>query len=197
MELKAIEFPYNTEVISEEAFKAHIILYKGYVSTVNNTDSDFKDGEPKTGRSKASMLKGMKHDSQYSLNGIILHEEYFRNMTKKKCVPGEKTVKLIEKCFGTMEKFVSCFTEAAAAAKGWCVLAYEQRSGDLRILLLDLHDTGVVFMACPLLVLDMYEHAYYLDYKTDKKKYIETFMNNINWDIVEMRADYVYSHAMK
>ena len=197
MDSKAIEFPYNTEVISEEAFKEHMKLYEGYVTKVNNIDGDFKGGEPKSGRSRDSMLKGMKRDEQYSLNGIILHEEYFRNMTTKKNVPGEKTRKLIEKYFGTMEKFISCFIENAAAAQGWCVLAYEQRTCKLRILMLDAHDTGVVFMACPLLVLDLYEHAYYFDYKTDKKKYIEAFMNNINWDIVEMRADYVYSHAMK
>jgi len=184
MEISAVNFSYDSKAISKEAFESHMILYRGYVSKINDISRAIASGES----AGPFAYRGMMTDETLSLNGVILHEEYFRGMSAEKSEPGEKTALIINRFFGAYDDFLSAFKECANAARGWGVLAYDQRTKSARIFLQDAHDAGVVTTAYPLLVIDVYEHAYYLDYKTDKKKYVDAFMDGINWRTVEKRA---------
>ncbi len=73
------------------------------------------------------------------------------------------------------------------AARGWTVLAYDTRDNGLHNILLDAHNVGVISSWTPLLVLDVYEHAYYIDFGTAKKAYIDAFIKNIDWQVVNTR----------
>jgi len=194
MDIKPIKFAYDTKAVSEEAFRQHMVLYGSYADSLNACDPlIYGRGESRGASPKAesAMFRGLKSGETASLNGLILHEEYFRGMTAEPGSPGAKTLGLLNAEFGGLESFISKFAECAEAARGWCVLAWEQRTKKMRILMQDAHEWGVVTSAFPLLVLDMYEHAYYLDYKTDKRKYIGAFIGSVNWAAVEKRVERV------
>ena len=123
----------------------------------------------------------------FALDGVILHELYFENMTNAGKI-GAATERTLVKFFGSVEAWEKDFRACAASARGWCVTVYEQRSGTVRNILQDTHNTGVVVGAYPLIVLDVYEHAYFFDYKTDKAAYIDAFLKAVDWACVEKRA---------
>jgi Fe-Mn family superoxide dismutase len=108
-------------------------------------------------------------------------------MCATKTAPGAKTTEMLDDSFGGYEKWSADFTACCKSARGWCVLAYEQRTNTYRNLLQDAHDDGVIYMAYPLLVMDMYEHAYFIDYHANKEEYIENFLASIDWNVVEKR----------
>ena len=181
--IEPINFSYNTNAVSKETFDQHILLYNGYVKKTNTISSElYKKG---AAPSDENEFRGLKTGETYCLDGVILHEEYFRGMTTAKTAPMEKTKELLNQCFGSCDDFISALKTCAAAARGWCVAAYDQRTKSLRLFMQDTHDTGVVAAAFPILVLDVYEHAYYLDYKTNKGKYIDAYVESIDWRRVE------------
>ncbi|MCL2461267.1 MAG: superoxide dismutase [Defluviitaleaceae bacterium] len=183
------DFPYATSVVSKRFYDEHLKLYKGYVEKINQI-SDELAKNPKYAEANAawSHFRGLKNGETYSMDGVILHELYFQNMGHKKQEPGPRTMKLICGRYGTYEKWCEDMTASAKAARGWVVFAYEQRSRGCLNIVQDAHDAGVLWTAYPLLILDMYEHAYYGDYGADKGKYIANFLDSVNWDVVEARA---------
>ena len=190
MEIKAKHFKHNTMAVSAEQFADHMKLYNGYITKVNQITSELtKDPDTTDANATYSRYRCLKKGETFSLDGVILHELYFQNMCNSQKVPSVKTTEMLNKFFGGYEKWRIDFTACCESARGWCVLSYEQRTNTYRNLLQDAHDDGVVYMAYPLLVMDMYEHAYFLDYATNKEEYIKNFIASIDWDIVEKRID--------
>ena len=189
MEIHAIDFVYDTAVISKKQFDEHIKLYKGYVDKVNAITSQLaSDGDRPAANATYSLYRGLKKGETYALDGVLLHELYFQNLSDGKTPMGKETTALLEKQFGSVENWMDDCKACSLSARGWCVLAYEQRTETFRNLLFDLHDDGPVMGAYPLIVLDMYEHAYFLDYGTDKAGYIQNLINGIDWSAVERRV---------
>ena len=181
---------YNTSAVSEKQFLAHKTLYEGYVSKTNEI-SQILESAPGLDDANAvySKYRGLKEAQSFALNGVILHEEYFKNMTASKMIPGKKTLEVFNNFFGGRENFFRDFEACAKSARGWCMLVYEQRTNSFVNIMLDAHNLGNVCSAFPLLVLDMYEHAYFMDYGTDKGKYIGNFAESIDWETVESRVN--------
>jgi len=203
MQIIAKQFHHHTSVVSRKQFEDHITLYEGYIKMANLTDQTLStDAKPDTANASGGHYRGWKKSETYSINGIILHELYFQNLESESCshndgsgitAPvmsslGQKTAELINRYFGSFEKWREDFTACATSARGWCILAYEQRTATCRNILLDVHDEGNIATAFPLIVLDMYEHAYFLDYGTGKSSYISRFINNMPWKTIENRA---------
>ena len=191
MDITARAFPYNTSIVSQKAYDDHMTLYKGYVQKTNEiTKVLTTQPEWDTANATASHYRGWKKGETYAIDGVILHELYFQNLgNETEPEPmGTKTENLINRYFDGVDKWKEDFTACAKAARGWCVLVYEQRTGTFRNILLDSHDDGNIASAYPILVLDMYEHAYFIDYGTDKAAYISRFIDNIPWGIIEKRA---------
>lgn len=86
------------------------------------------------------------------------------------------------------ESWEAEFKGCGVAARGWVVLAYDPADGKLHNFSMDAHDVGAIWGAAPLLVMDTYEHAYIIDYGVKRPPYIETFMKNIDWDVVNRRV---------
>lgn len=193
--INPVRFSHTPDVtaVNQKQFDAHYKLYEGYVNQNNKIVEGLKNvsqQELADANTTNGEYRGLKKGETYALNGVILHELYFRNMGGTNKEPCDQLITLIEKYFGTMEEWSKEFIATAKASRGWVVLCYEQRTDSLRNCLLDLHDEGAVYMSIPLIVLDMYEHAYAIQYGIDKAKYIDAFMKNIHWDIVCQRVKY-------
>ena len=194
--IKAVEFKYSEiNALSQHQFDEHYKLYKGYVDKVNEITEKLKPPEngAKDANAIYSLYRGLKESESFALNGCILHELYFENIGGAEQHPCEKTNKLINMQFGTLQAFLDNLTACCKAARGWCVFCYEHRTSSFRNILLDAHNVGNITLGYPLLAVDMYEHAYFYDYQTDKGKYIEALINNINWEVVEKRVEYLFS----
>ncbi len=189
MAIEKITFSYNTNAVSKKQFDEHIKLYEGYINKTNEI-FDILTNPPELKRANAtySRYRELKKEETYALNGVILHEEYFKNMTASPQKPLENTVRLIEKFFGSYDNWKEDFKACAKSARGWCLTSFDMRSKSLKTFLQDAHDYGCITFAYPLIVLDMYEHAYFLDYGIKKDEYIDKFFDSINWEFIEVKA---------
>lgn len=192
MDITALSFPHKTMVVSRRQFDDHLTLYNGYITMTNLTDKTLAtQPEYSTANASGGHYRGWKKTETYAIDGVILHELYFQNLGNETTQPGEKTLALINRYFGSMDKWRENFTACAKSARGWCILVYEQRTATCRNILLDLHNEGNIATAFPIIILDMYEHAYFLDYGVDKATYINKFLQNIPWDVIEKRAEVI------
>ena len=194
MDIHAKNITYNSSAISKEQFDAHEKLYTGYVSKVNEIQKNLVTAPRNEASSTAySIYRGLKKGETFSLNGVILHELYFENMSSSKTQIGLSTKKIINDSFGSYENWFEDFKACGLSARGWCIFAYEQRTKTFKNILLDEHDLGFVAFMYPIIIMDMYEHAYFYDYRTDKAKYISNFTQSIDWNIIEQRASLLLS----
>ena len=137
-----------------------------------------------------SNIKCLEKNLSFFGSGAILHELFFKNMGP--AIPTSPSVELIQqiiKDFGSFEKFKSQFNAAGAQveASGWCLLVWVQKWNKLEILQCEKHQDLTLWGCKPLLVLDMWEHSYYLQYKTKRPEYINAFWNILNWNVVNKR----------
>lgn len=189
-EIEAYDYPYiNITAVSKKQFDVHQELYKGYVKKVNEVWNKLAgDAEREEANATYSYYRGLKLGETYALDGVILHEMYFSNLGGRSKEPYGKALEVIKQNFGSYEDWAKDFVACGKAARGWAVLAYDQRSRSLHNFMSDAHDVGAIWTAYPILILDVYEHAYFIDYANKKADYIDHFMMNINWDIVNKRA---------
>jgi len=192
MDITAKEFPYNTGVVSRKAYDDHITLYNGYIKKTNEvTEILATNPEYATSNATYSHYRGLKKGETYAINGVILHELYFQNLGNEAGPIGPIVQNIMNRSNGSTDNWKEDFIACANAARGWCLFVYEQRTGTYRNIVLDSHEDGNIATAYPLIALDMYEHAYYIDYGTDKAAYINRFISNIPWNIIEKRAKIV------
>jgi Fe-Mn family superoxide dismutase len=99
----------------------------------------------------------------------------------------KKTIAFIEKYFTSMDNWKDDFIATAKVSRGWAVLSFDQRSNKLRNISMDSYDLGDIAYSSPILVLDMYKHACFLQYADKKLDYINQFMKNTNWNVIGAR----------
>ena len=192
--IERIPFTYTNDitVVNQTQFEAHMRLYEGYVNNINKIDAFLQHGDAQRDQANAtfSWYRELKRGETYALDGVILHELYFENIGGNTQSPGEVVRGMIEQDFGSMSDWQEDFIATANASRGWAILCFDQRSMRLRDISLDWHDLGNIAYSAPILVLDVYEHAYFLQYADNKAEYIENFMRNINWNVVGARANF-------
>ncbi len=191
--IKMIELPYSLDALepfySKETLDLHYnILYKGYVDKTNTVLSNLKEART---NNDFKNIKCLEKELSFQGSGVILHELFFENMSPVTQItsPDYKLVEKIVQDFGSFESFKEQFIQAAAVveASGWCVLALVPNFQKLEILQCEKHQNLTLWGCKPLLVLDMWEHSYYLQYKTKRPDYISAFWNIINWKEVSRR----------
>ena len=171
------------EGISEKQLKEHHdVLYAGYVKKWNEIQEKLKTTDRAAANGTYSEFGELKREETFALNGIKLHEGYFDNMVLGGGEASGKIKEWIAEDFGSYEKWAEDFKALGIAARGWAILAFDLDDGRLRNYLCDSHNQGGVWNAVALFIMDVYEHAYFLDFATARKAYIETFFKNINWD---------------
>ncbi len=190
MKFIKINFEYSQDitVINKEQFEAHMRLYEGYINKMNEIDQLLLERDDlDKANATYSKYRGIKRGETFALNGVILHELYFENIGNGQKQPNEILQRYMIRDFGGFEDWKKQFVATAKASRGWAVLAYDWRSYCFRNISLDAHDLGNIALATPILVLDMYEHAYFLQYADKKDVYINNFMKNIDWTVVSKR----------
>ncbi len=191
--IEKVQFRYTEDitVVNRDQFDAHMRLYEGYVTNINKIDEILTSGDAMRDQANTtfSWYRELKRGETYALDGVILHELYFENIGGNSGVPDRATAGILKQSFGSIEKWQEDFIATAKASRGWAILCLDQRSMRFRNNSLDAHDVGNITYSAPVLVLDMYEHAYFLQYADKKVDYINAFMKNINWAVVGERMN--------
>lgn len=132
----------------------------------------------------------LKRQELIRTGSMVLHEKYFSNLGGNGKAEGNAR-KLIEQWFGSYEAWEAEFKRignALSGGSGWTILAFNQHTHELHNYWSSDHTSNAPF-SVPLLVLDMYEHAYQMDYGAAAAKYVDAFMQNVNWDEVNKRVE--------
>lgn len=183
-EVKNFEHLLGIAGLSEQLLKNHFTLYKGYVDNTNKLIGLLDSKE--VGTPEYSELQ---RRLGWEWNGMRLHELYFENFVKEgKNLSDGELREVIEKIYGSFEKWQKNFIGLGAMRGiGWVVLSYDKQSGELFNIWINEHDVGHLSGTTPLLVLDVFEHAYMLDYGLKRADYIEAFFKAIDWQVVANR----------
>lgn len=175
--------------ISEELLADHHRLYEKYVSKVNEIYDKLSHVDKKAANHNYSEERGLLIDLTHNLNAVILHELYFSNLIDEMTEPSQEFKAVIERDFGSWNNYIEDTKSAAKCARGWAITAYNYRDGKVRNFAIDGHNINVPVFVRPLLILDVWEHAYTLDYGIDKPAYLDAFFNNVNWSVVSDRFE--------
>jgi Fe-Mn family superoxide dismutase len=158
----------------------HDKLYVGYVTKRNEIEQALTTTDRSAANGTYSAFGELKRQESFAADAMILHEAYF-NVLGGDGKPSGELVTQIEKDFGSLDAWIADFKACGLVARGWVVLAYDLNDGRLHNYVCDSHNQGGIWGAIPVIVLDTYEHAYMMDYGSDRKSYIETYMSQISW----------------
>jgi Fe-Mn family superoxide dismutase len=169
----------------------HDIHHAGYVNGANAAVAELEQIR-RAGGDAIKQVRAVTNNLAFNLSGHVLHSAFWTCMKKDGGgdPPADSTIgKLIVRDFGTVDAFRANFAAVAAQVQGsgWAVLAYEPLSERLLVLQAEKHENTGVWAAVPLLMLDVWEHAYYLKYQNKRSEYIKAFMEIIHWASVDQR----------
>jgi Fe-Mn family superoxide dismutase len=141
-------------------------------------------------------IRSTLKELSFQIGGHLLHSLFWGNLApagKGSAAPIGSLAKEIDKEFGNFDRFKKEFSQAAASVEGsgWAALSYCPLTKRPIIMQIEKHNTNVYPMYNILMVIDVFEHAYYIDYKNDRAKFIEAFWNIVNWPEVNKRLEYI------
>jgi Fe-Mn family superoxide dismutase len=173
---------------SETLLKNHFTLYQGYVTNTNKV-LEALDKLAKENKFSTPEFAELKRRLGWEFNGMRLHEYYFENLGGDGVLNKEsKLYKKIVEDFGSYENWVAEFKATGAMRGiGWVALYQDPTNGKLINFWINEHDVGHPSGCNPLLIMDVFEHAFMIDYGLKRADYIEAFFKNINWQEVEKR----------
>jgi Fe-Mn family superoxide dismutase len=196
-ELPPLPYSYNA---LEPYISAHIMElhharhHKGYVDGANAALEKLLKA-----REGAEVdVKAVLKDYSFNLGGHLLHTVFWQNMKPNGGgEPGGELLDEINKVFGSFTVFKKLYTQAAVSVEGsgWAMLVYDELRDSLSIIQVEKHNLNVVPGFIPLLVIDVWEHAYYLQYQNQRAKYVDAWWNVVNWSDVEKRFAKAKSQA--
>jgi superoxide dismutase, Fe-Mn family len=170
--------------ISRAAVEAHYKLYEGYVAKRNEILARLAETELDSANQAFSDLRSLKVDLTFAVGGIKNHELYFDHLGGDGGDPQGPIRELIDRDFGSVDTWRADLKATGMAARGWAWTAYDWDEGRLFNYIGDAQNTFPVWNATPFVALDVYEHAYFLDYQTDRASYIDVFFANLDWGVV-------------
>ena len=180
--------------ISDRTLEMHFKLYEGYVKETNNLTEKISEflADGRVDQEEMPAYSELTRRLGFEYNGMILHEYYFGNMKRNGAGDPEKSsvfYRTAEVSFGSYDIWKADFVGIGKMrGVGWAICYENPANGRLSNHWITLHETGNVAGFRPVLVMDVWEHAFILDYKpADRPKYIEAFFSNIDWQSVEQR----------
>jgi Fe-Mn family superoxide dismutase len=165
----------------------HDKLYPGYVNKRNEIEAALPNADRSKSAQTYSEYRALKHEETFNADGQILHELYFSHLGGNGTPPSGALAEQINKDYGSFDAFVAELHPGGMAARGWANVALDPTDGKLHIFIADAHNQGGVWGTIPVMTLDVYEHAYFMDYAQDRAAYIKALWNNVDWDAVERR----------
>ena len=190
LELPALPYPEDAlePVIDKETVKIH--HGKHFAAYVAGLNKDLKNMEKARQSGSFDDIKQLSRDLAFNASGVVLHWIYFSTIGPNAGgIPAGKIGDLIKRDFGSFEVFWKQFSAASKSveASGWGVLAWEPFSQKLVILQAEKHQNLTSWGCMPLMVCDVWEHAYYLKYQNRRADYVDNFAKIIDWAKVEER----------
>ena len=170
--------------ISRASIEAHYKLYQGYVAKRNEILGKLGSAELADANQVYSDVRALKVDLTFAIGGIKNHEIYFEHLGGDGGDPDGAARDLIVRFFGSVRDWRNDLKATGMAARGWAWTAYDWDERRLFNYVGDAQNTFPVWNATPLVALDVYEHAYFLDYQTDRASYIDAFFSNLDWRVV-------------
>jgi superoxide dismutase, Fe-Mn family len=195
MEAKLVAVPqaipekvYTSEKvgISRKTHDEHLKLWQGYANKTNQIRKALADMtvDPSTANQIYSEIRALKADYSFAYEGLINHNIYFETMGGEGGPATGKVAELINDAYGSFENWVADWKATGMAGRGWAYLAYDHSEKRLNNYLGDAQNTFPIWNHTLVLAMDVYEHAYYLDFGTARMKYIEAYLQCIDWDAV-------------
>ena len=175
---------YELDGISRETVDAHYKLYQGYVSKRNEILGKLSSVDWSTANQVYSDVRSLKVELSFAIGGIKNHEIYFEHLGGSGGDPSGVVADLIARDFGSVQAWRQDLKATGMAGRGWAWTAYDWDEGRLFNYIGDAQNTFPIWNATPLVALDVYEHAYFMDYGTDRGAYIDAFLANLDWSVV-------------
>ena len=184
------------EGISEKQVKVHLALYEGYVKHVNLIAETLKGyaayGDKATEGDKYAITE-MRRRFAFEFDGMRMHEYYFEQLepVSSKQEAGSRLAQVATEKYGSYEGLVAHIKEVAGTRGiGWVVVYVDPKANILHTVFVTDHELGQLAGLPIVLALDLWEHAYMMDYvPAEKKTYVDAFLANVNWSVVEKRFD--------
>jgi Fe-Mn family superoxide dismutase len=175
---------YELDGISRETVEAHYKLYQGYVNKRNEILTKLADVDLASANQVYSEIRSLKVDLSFAIGGIKNHEIYFEHLGGHGGDPSGIFGDLVRRDFGTVSDWKADLKATGMGGRGWAWTAYDWDEGRLFNYIGDAQNTFPIWNATPLVALDVYEHAYFIDFGTDRAGYIDAFFNNLDYDVV-------------
>jgi superoxide dismutase, Fe-Mn family len=175
---------YELDGISRETVEAHYKLYQGYVAKRNEILTALDGVDLTSANQVYSQIRSLKLDLTFAIGGIKNHEIYFEHLGGQGGEPAGIVGDLVKRDFGSAANWKADLKATGMAGRGWAWTAYDWDEGRLFNYLGDAQNTFPVWNATPLVALDVYEHAYFVDFGTDRAAYIDAFFANLDFDVV-------------
>jgi Fe-Mn family superoxide dismutase len=170
--------------ISRASVEAHYKLYEGYVAKRNEILQKLGAVDLGSANQVYSDLRALKVELTFAIGGVKNHEIYFEHLGGGGGNPDGAVGELIEREFGSIEAWWADLKATGMGGRGWAWTAYDWDEQRLFNYIGDAQNTFPIWNATPLVALDVYEHAYFLDYRTDRASYIDAFLRNLDWAVV-------------
>src|SRR6476469_6344461 len=175
---------YELDGISRASIEAHYKLYQGYVNKRNEILGKLAGVDLAAANQVYSEIRALKVDLTFAIGGIKNHELYFAHLGGGGGDPTGAFGSLVERDFGSVEAWRSDLKATGIAGRGWAWTAYDWDERRLFNYIGDAQTSYPVWHATPTVALDVYEHAYFMDYQTDRASYIDAFLANLDWSVV-------------
>tara|TARA_R110000851_G_scaffold31907_7_gene86052 strand:- start:25790 stop:26485 length:696 start_codon:yes stop_codon:yes gene_type:complete len=183
-------YALSTEALSQANKKNHYELYEQYVKDFNRISAEL-DSVSRTGaNSNHSLFRSLKIDETYNLNAVYLHELYFANIGDLQSEITMDTLSFmrLERDFGSFDDWQRDFLACATASRcGWAMTGYNVYTQTYMNYVIDLHSLQVPVGVIPVIVMDVWQHAYYKDYLKNVSEYTQNMMRELNWNVIESR----------
>jgi Fe-Mn family superoxide dismutase len=170
--------------ISRETIEAHYKLYEGYVNKRNEILGKLADADLGSANQVYSEFRSLKLELSFAVGGVKNHEIYFEHLGGSGGEPSGLFGDLVRRDFGSAADWKADLKATGLAGRGWAWTAYDWDEGRLFNYLGDAQNTFPIWNATALIALDVYEHAYFVDFSTDRAAYIDTFFHNLDYDVV-------------
>ncbi len=190
------QLPYGYDQLQPHISKEQLTLHhqKHHQAYVNGANAILERLDKARKEGTDLDVKATLKELSFHIGGHLLHSLFWANLAPAGKGGGKPTGTLgtaIEKEFGSFERFKKEFSLAAASVEGsgWAALTFCRQTNRPIIMQIEKHNTNVYPMFAILMVIDVWEHAYYLDYKNERAKFVDAFWNIVNWDEVNRRLE--------
>ena len=185
---------FELDGISRETIEAHYKLYQGYVNKRNEILGKLGGVDLASANQVYSEVRALKVELSFAIGGIKNHEIYFEHLGGTGGEPDGIFGSLVKRDFGTIADWKADLKATGMGGRGWAWTAYDWDESRLFNYIGDAQNAFPVWNATPLVALDVYEHAYFVDFGTDRASYIDKFFDNLDYDVIN---DWVQKYGIR